>query len=203
MTLNVMALSRVGVAQGAFCCQTQTRTGPPENHTMCHLLCFLLAATQSKEKPREKVYTVIGRVNLPHHGLVESAMRVTLTDRVGGGYTELSVHTGATLSTGGASQASALDPHSLHMYPFLFRRDESTGAIVEILHHPQETPHGLGTKRALAASHQLLVGDWPALAAQIEEPRVWRTPEATVHGTARAQYTVRRALGRLRRRALV
>ena len=143
-----------------------------------------------------RIYDVTGRVTLPEHGEIVSEWTVQLTDVIGGDDGEplvaLTVTDGVTRT---ARRGSA--PQGVQPLPFFFRRAPS-GVIEGVLHHPDEEPTSLGTKKALAASHQLVIGHAAAGSTQ-----AWRATERDVVGPARATYSVRRALGRLSGRLLV
>lgn len=144
----------------------------------------------------EYVYNIHGRASSPQHGLVEATMSVTLSD-AGPGLTRLEVNKERSARAGSSTRSDA-DDISLTKYPFFFRRDMSTGEIVEVLHAPGETDDDLLKKRTLAASHQRVIGDAPTHGVSN-----WDATEDDVDGHAQARYSVRPVLGRLRQRILV
>ena len=160
--------------------------------------CTILAIAAAAAEPHdERIYTVRGAVRLPHHGLFEQTMTVTLAETAEPGLSRMKVHEGSVAS-GGSTRATAVDVHALHEHPFFFRRNLATGELTEILHSPLETSEALRQKKALAACHQQVIGDAASAA-----PSEWYATEEDVLGPAQACYSVRRALGTLKRRSLV
>ena len=177
-------------------------------HMAGRALLLALAASVAFAEPRERIYTVVGRVRLPHHGLVEHAMTVSLADAEG--WTRMAIHKGSEVRGGSAHHGQTSDPHDLHAHPFFFRRHHATGAITEVQHSPLEGTEALRQKKALTACHQLVLGDGQngeageaAAATPPAKGRSWHATEDDVLGPAHARYSVRRALGSLSRRTLV
>ena len=139
----------------------------------------------------EHDYEVTGSVNVPGHGVFSFKMAVGLSVLpVEGDMTPLArsadplSHPEATRTLRldversrlyDATGASAPMPE-MEAYPFFFHVGEG-GAVVGVAHHPDEDERALGSKRTLAACHQLLLGPapsatsaWPLPAAHTKMP---------------------------------
>ena len=90
------------------------------------------------------VYDVSGRVTLPKHGSYRTHVTAVLTE-VRPGLMRLDLDKPALLDEHGATHS--MPAHlTLDRHPFFFRRAE-TGAISDVIHHPDEHVETIGAKK--------------------------------------------------------
>jgi hypothetical protein len=130
-------------------------------------------------------YDVTSSAELPRAGRVDASFRVRLTrlgyDVEGAQLVQMKLARGELVKSRWNAPAD-MPSMQLHRYPLFFRQDGS-GRILSVHHHPQEKRQTLALKRVLLSAHQIVLPPNDGVAS------AWSFAEIDSAGPAVAEYT--------------
>lgn len=153
--------------------------------------------------PDTHVYSLSGSTQIPSYGNLHMSMHVELTeigrDPHGTKLVQLAIPQAPTLvDRAGNRHALLRPPYRVHEHSFFYRQT-ARGRLLDVLHHPDESPVAVDMKRELACAHQFVgVADAARRIRQrrLSQARVfttqstWSALELDSGGTAMAHYTM-------------
>lgn len=149
------------------------------------------------------VYRVDGTAEAPSYGTIRLGMQVELTavdeDAEGVRLMRASFPAKASMTDRNGLRRSLHKPHDVDVYDFYYRQGAS-GAILEVIHHPNEHWEALYMKREIASAMQLveLTANARRMRRRMSQSSSrsssdamgWSTHERDVGGIAEAAYTL-------------